>query len=184
MDDMYERARQRLAAIHCELHATGSRIGDLAPASCPACWDLMRYVSATQARCTHCGTLLELPAPREVGEGRSARTEGLTEHIHAHWEQIRQRCQTRSPMIAALLNSATPGAVVMTEQHGYELICEVEYRYHLQRLQTPEVQAIVAWAVQETLGAPYGVQFVAKRPALQTGLQARNAPSMHGRKAC
>lgn len=34
-------------------------------------------------------------------------------------------------MIAALLHSAAPEAVMMTEQHNYTLIREVEFRYHL-----------------------------------------------------
>jgi hypothetical protein len=183
MDNVNERAQQRLAAIHREWQAIGPRSGDLAVVSCPACWNLTRYLSATQARCTHCGILLELsvtpPAPEEAGGGRSTQEKasgGLPaqhaapiEHIREHWEQIRQRCKTRSPMIAALLSSASPGGVSMTEQHGYAVICEVEFQYHLKRLQTPEAQAIVAWAIRDIIGAPYGVQFVAKRPALQGG---------------
>jgi DNA polymerase-3 subunit gamma/tau len=68
------------------------------------------------------------------------------------WEMVKKACRTKTPKLAALLNSAAPVAV--TGVDGNEVVLQVEYDFHYKKLLEPESRSVVEWALKEILQQP------------------------------
>ncbi|HEU5368301.1 MAG TPA: DNA polymerase III subunit gamma/tau, partial [Ktedonobacterales bacterium] len=96
----------------------------------------------------------------EAGEPAAAQP-GLTlEIVSRQWEMVKKACKTRTPKLAALLNSASPVAV--TGADGCEVVLQVEYDFHYKKLLEPESRSVVEWAFKEILQRPCRCRFLQK----------------------
>ncbi|HEY7355588.1 MAG TPA: DNA polymerase III subunit gamma/tau [Ktedonobacterales bacterium] len=86
---------------------------------------------------------------------------GLTLEMVSHqWEMVKKACKTRTPKLAALLNSASPVAV--TGADGGEIALQVEYDFHYKKLLEPESRSVIEWAFKEILQYPCRCRFLQK----------------------
>jgi DNA polymerase-3 subunit gamma/tau len=97
----------------------------------------------------------------DVAEEPTAGQAGLTlEMVSRNWEMVKKACKTRTPKLAALLNSAAPVAVTGAE--GNEVVLQVEYDFHYKKLLEPESRNVIEWALKEILQVPCRCRFLQK----------------------
>jgi DNA polymerase-3 subunit gamma/tau len=105
---------------------------------------------------------------------------GLTlELVTRQWEMIKKACKTRTPKLAALLNSAAP--VSVTGADAREVVLQVEYDFHYKKLLEPESRSVVEWALKEILQLPCRCRFIQKDEPIPASTTAAPAPSAQPR---
>jgi hypothetical protein len=84
---------------------------------------------------------------------------GLSE-VTRQWEMIKKACKTKSPKLAALLNNASPVAVLAADLP--QIVIQVEFEFHYKQLLEPGSREIVSWALGEILEMPCKTNFLQK----------------------
>lgn len=100
---------------------------------------------------------------------------GLTlEMAISQWGMVKKVCRTRTTKLAALLNNVVPVAV--TGPDGCELVLEVEYDFHYERLLEPESRRVVEWALKEIHQVPCRARFLLKGSPIPVSGPASGQP--------
>ena len=112
----------------------------------------------------------------DEGGAPAAAQPGLTlERVIGQWEMVKKACKTKTPKLAALLNSASPVAVTGAE--ASEVVLQVEYDFHYKKLLEPESRSVIEWALKEILQVSCRCRFLLKDEPIPVSTVVAPAPA-------
>jgi hypothetical protein len=121
-------------------------------------WALQAVVSIPyRIRLSEPGDLLPAQAAQELPDLR-----GLVNG----WNHILKACKQKSAVVAALLQSTEPVALVGAD--AQEVVLRVEYDFHYVKLSEPENRRIIEQTLEDAIGLSYRVRLIRKNDPIPT----------------
>jgi hypothetical protein len=107
-----------------------------------------------------------------------ARVELHLGQVTQQWGQVKKACKTRSQKLAALLNDASPVAVLAADLPV--VVIRVEYAFHYKQLLEPDSREIMGWALEQILKVTCQMRFLQKSDPIPASTGFVGVPAATG----